>query len=176
MLDEIVIYQPQKSTAFGHAACRRNKGLAWNETVKFLRKFTNYELCEWINPEISFRDREEIDGPRLSPESFLSIRNILGNPQNDNNLIKNWIVPKAKLDTVIEFALSKRKTKPIDPLDLHFGYAFNWKKYLALEKELNNFYNVDRLHHSSLSIYISHNIFFQPDFCFPFPNRIGQDQ
>ena len=168
MLDEIVIYHPPKSTSFGHAASRRNKNLAWKETSAFLNKFTNYELCSWIVPDIQYWERESVDGPRLSPESYLSLRNILGKPDNESPFIKKWAIPQDKLDAVIKISLEKRNTKPIDPIHLHFAYSFNWKSFESKEEELRVFLNSKRIHQSSITIYIGHNLFFQPHLYFPY--------
>jgi len=162
MEDEVVLYHPVKSASFGHALSKRDKSKAFDE----LQNFVVNHLSMKIDSPISLQLYE---GSTFYEACYAQVVEAFGPPESKCGRVSSWKIITDDLNKAIEIGLQKRETKAMDPFRLSFSYLFKWNNENMMQEVINNFTDsIDQQFHSWVRITISHNIFVQPYFIFPF--------
>jgi hypothetical protein len=166
---EFFRYCRDKGSAFGHGARKRDPVLAWEETLKFLNRHTNYEMA--LPMEISLR---VING-EFNRNLYEKIIILLGDPESSNEQWLKWRVLRPLDEAINLFIKNNCKYGAGYEYDMsiHLYLRFWWKN---LDSDLNAEYKevFERFsrhkEHGHFNVYIDNRLFIQPEFIVPLDN------
>ena len=125
-IHEWVVYEPPKSTGFGHQSKLRNPRKAWPVVAEFLASCAELEfghraalICYSTNPETECA---------VSKARIEEARQLFGTENGPISQHPSWPVSESKLEPFVQFALDndrfpKQKT---GQSRMYFFYRFRW--------------------------------------------------
>ena len=166
---EFFRYCREKGSGFGHGARKRDPIKAWQETMLFLEKYTNYKLT--LPLEIALR----VSNGEFDRNLYENIVSLLGVPEQSDEYWMRWrssrdydnalncfIMENFKYSAGYEYDMSIR---------LHFSFHWKTLDQNLIEKNSDVFQHFFRDRgHGDFGVSIDNRLFIQPEFVVPIDN------